>query len=175
MKHSGSSTFRMHESSLMDSALDSTTARLPHSLCEDSIAFILMAQSATDHIRIIRDIIQSTKETRNRLHLNIQEMKLSLSNLEHTQQRDILNTEYEMTVNANKLKSVILINISSKHLFHQIQDQQEQNTQFQQQIHSLQQDCEDIENQRDILDQKLKYMCSKTGQYQYADYDNYIQ
>ncbi|CAD8203849.1 unnamed protein product [Paramecium octaurelia] len=166
MKHSGSSTFRMHESSLMDSALDSTTARLPHSLCEDSIAFILMAKSATDHIRIIRDIIQSTKETRNRLHLNIQEMKLSLSNLEHAQQRDILNTEYEMTVNANKLKS---------HLFQQIQDQQEQNTQFEHQIFSLQQDCEDIQNQRDRLDYKLKYMCSKTGQYQYADYDNYIQ
>lgn len=27
MKHSGSITFRMHESSLMDSVLDSTTAR----------------------------------------------------------------------------------------------------------------------------------------------------
>ncbi|CAD8202300.1 unnamed protein product [Paramecium pentaurelia] len=166
MKHSGSITFRMHESSLMDSALDSTTARQPHSLCEDSIAFILMAQSVNDHIRIIRDIIQSTKETRNRLHLSIQDMKLSLSNLEHTQQRDILNTEYEMTVNANKLKS---------NLFQQIQDQREQNTQFDQQILSLQQDCEDIDLQRNILDQKLQYMCNKTGQYQYVDYDNYIQ
>ncbi|CAK92930.1 unnamed protein product (macronuclear) [Paramecium tetraurelia] len=111
MKHSGSITFRMHESSLMDSILDSTTARQPHSLCEDSIAFILMAQSANDHIRIIREIIQSTKETKNRLRQGIQDLRLSLNNLEHSQQRDILNTEYEFTVNVNKLKSVTLINI----------------------------------------------------------------
>ncbi|CAD8092213.1 unnamed protein product [Paramecium primaurelia] len=166
MKHSGSITSRLHESSLMDSILDSTTARQPHSLCEDSIAFILMAQSANDHIRIIREIIQSTKETRNRLRQGIQDLRLSLNNLEHMQQRDILNTEYEMTVNVNKLKS---------NLFQLIQDQREQNNQFDQQIVSLQQDCDDIEYQSNKLDQKLLYMCSKTGQYQYVDYDNYIQ
>lgn len=43
MKHSGSTTFRLHESTLADSILDSTTARLPYSLCEDSLASILMA------------------------------------------------------------------------------------------------------------------------------------
>lgn len=43
MKHSGSMTFRLHESSIVDSILDSTTARLPNSLCEDSLASILMA------------------------------------------------------------------------------------------------------------------------------------
>ncbi|CAD8118803.1 unnamed protein product [Paramecium sonneborni] len=166
MKHSGSVTFRMHESHLMDSALDSTTARLPNSLCEDSIAFILMAQSAKDHIRIIREIIQSTKEIRNRLHQNIQDMKLTLNNLEHIQQRDILNTEYEMTLNVNKLKS---------NLFQLIQDQRDQNNQFNQQILSLQQDCDDIEYQSNKMDSKLLYMSNKTGQYQYLDYDNYIQ
>ncbi|CAD8115137.1 unnamed protein product [Paramecium sonneborni] len=166
MKHSGSVTLRMHESSLIDSILDSTTARQPHSLCEDSIAFILMAQSANDHIRIIREIIQSTKEIRNRLRQSIQDMKLSLNNLEHAQQRDILNTEYEMTVNVNKLKS---------NLFQLIHDQRDQNNQFDQWIVSLQQDCDDIQFQSDRMDQKLQNMCHKTGQYQYVDYDNYIQ